>query len=67
MNQYLPMMVLGLTGLVGGVSVLLLPETAEQGLTDTFENDGVDDDDNGDLKDQEEDTRHAINFGNYRQ
>lgn len=37
MNYHLPMTILGLTGLFGGLSVLLLPETANQGLADTLE------------------------------
>ncbi|XKL61761.1 hypothetical protein PGB90_001594 [Kerria lacca] len=37
MNFHLPMTILGMTGIVGGLSVLLLPETANQGLTDTLE------------------------------
>lgn len=46
MNYHLPMTILGMTGIIGGLSVLLLPETANQGLTDT-------------LDDIEEETRYA--------
>lgn len=31
------MMMLGITGVIGGFSVLLLPETSNQGLADTLE------------------------------
>ncbi|XP_065222264.1 organic cation transporter protein-like isoform X2 [Planococcus citri] len=37
MNYHLPMTILGMTGIIGGLSVLLLPETANQGLTDTLD------------------------------
>lgn len=37
MNHHYPMMILGITGVVGGFSVLLLPETSNIGLAATLE------------------------------
>ncbi len=46
------MSVLGITGIFGGLSVLLLPETANQGLADTLEA-------------IEEDTRYVASTANH--